>query len=626
MAQELSSSSGAARKILKAALWFGLLTGLVEGVGFIALQRLNWLTAKTGLVDVSIDIVWFSVVFNLLLFAIIGLMLALAARFVPKLLVIKLAIFVFALLTFFDWLTLALFGRVRLYAIAALALGLAVQCTRLIIKNEVRLLRLWRPGVVSAALLALVLGLGVSFYGSIRERQAIAQLPAHKEGSPNIVLIVVDALRADHLSSYGYRRATSPNMDQLASRGVLFENAFSASSWTLPSHVSLFTGRYPTEHEADWSNPTALRDAKYSTLAEALKARGYRTAGFSGNLYWVTRQFGLDRGFIHFEDYLHSLGDMAVRTIYGRAIETAILQRLGFEDIPARRRAADINDSALKWISGDTQKPFFLFINYMDVHDPYLPPLPHRQRFSNRNDPGGILNWRLGRNDPKMTTEQLADEISSYDGAISYVDEQIGNLVSGLRNRGLSDNTIFVVTSDHGEMFGEHNLYLHGHSLYRGEIHVPLIVSYANTVPAGLRIGQPVSNTFVATTVMSLIGVDDETLFPGRSLSHLWNNSHQTAGWPSPVSHIAQQFWVNPKLPVHHGSINSVIDPQWHYIENEKLGVELYRVQEDPLELNDLAKSPDAQDLIRAFRSEFVNGGSTTMIGRRAESGKQNGN
>jgi arylsulfatase A-like enzyme len=170
-------------------------------------------------------------------------------------------------------------------------------------------------------------------------------------------------------------------------------------------------------------------------------------------------------------------------------------------------------------------------------------------------------------------------------------------------------------------MFGEHSLYLHGHSLYRGEIHVPLIVSYANKVPAGLRIGQPVSNTFVPTTVMGLIGVEDETLFPGRSLAQLWSNPEQTAGWPSPVSYIAQQSWVNAKLPVHHGSIHSVMDTQWHYIENERLGVELYRVQEDPLELTDLAKNPEAQDLIRAFRSELLDGVSPT-ISRREESGK----
>jgi arylsulfatase A-like enzyme len=284
---------------------------------------------------------------------------------------------------------------------------------------------------------------------------------------------------------------------------------------------------------------------------------------------------------------------------------------LGFEDIPARRRAADINNSALEWVSRDAQTPFFLFINYMDVHDPYLPPQPYRMKFSKRIDPGGILNWRLDRSDPTLTAQELADEVSSYDGAISYVDAQIGKLVSGLRDQGMNENTIFIVTSDHGEMFGEHDLYLHGHSLYREEIHVPLIVSYANKVPAGVSISQPVSNTFVATTVMSLIGLDDQTLFPGRSLSQLWSNSTPTADWPSPISEVAQQFWVSPKLPVQHGSISSVVDGKWHYIENEGLGAELYFLPEDPKELKNLANSPGTQDLIRTLRSKLEHRGST---------------
>src|SRR5215470_1373262 len=171
--------------------------------------------------------------------------------------------------------------------------------------------------------------------------------------APNIIMIVIDALRADHLSSYGYVRPTSPHLDRLAQQGVVFEHALSASSYTLPAHASLLTGRYLYEHGVEWNNRTARFANRYPRLAEALQSRGYRTAAFSANVFWVTRSKGFGRGFIHFEDYFQSVADMAARTLYGRIIETLILRRLGYEDIPARRRASDINRSVLQWIERD---------------------------------------------------------------------------------------------------------------------------------------------------------------------------------------------------------------------------------------------------------------------------------
>lgn len=599
------------RRIVMAALAFGLVTGLLEGTAFVVLQKLNWLTAKVGLIDVSVDIIWIAVVFDVLLFLCIGVVFLLASLILNRLPVLKVAIFAFSFLALFDWLTLLLFGRVRVYTIGIIAFGLSVQATRLIAKHEIRLFKIYRPLVLSLLVVAVLMGITVRLYQSVEEKRAIANLPSPKSGSPNIVLIVIDALRADHLSSYGYSRPTSRNIDQLASGGVLFENAFSASSWTLPSHASLLTGRYAIEHNADWSNPTALVEASYSTLAEALAARGYRTAGFSGNLFWVTQQFGIDRGFIHFEDYFHSMGDMLLRTVYGRAIEAIVMRRVGFQDIPARRRASDINDSVWKWVSQSKEKPFFVFINYMDVHDPYLPPAPYRQRYSNHDKPGGILNWRVGRSDPAMSPQQLEDEISAYDGAIAYVDDQIGMLVANLKSAGMT-NTLFIITSDHGEMFGEHNLYLHGHSLYRKEIHVPLILNYQGSVPTNTRIAQPVSNSSVPATVMALITAEDQSVFPGTSLAHLWNSGKQKNDWPPVASYVARQSWVSPKLPIQHGSIHSLINNEWHYIQNENLGAELYRWRDDPGELNNLSQQPETQDLIRAFRAELQNMNATT--------------
>src|SRR5262249_52096907 len=178
------------------------------------------------------------------------------------------------------------------------------------------------------------------------ETRALSQLPVSLPGAPNVLLIVVDTLRADHLSVYGYARPTSPNIDRLAGNGLLFRNAVSASSWTLPSHASMLTGLYPHSHgaEAEDNLGTGFR-----TLAEALSAEGYRTAGFSANGTFSRRR-GFGRGFIHFEDDFQNLPGMSRETAFGYRLEE-ILSRLHLlDDKPGRLRAEQINRSALHWI------------------------------------------------------------------------------------------------------------------------------------------------------------------------------------------------------------------------------------------------------------------------------------
>jgi arylsulfatase A-like enzyme len=271
--------------------------------------------------------------------------------------------------------------------------------------------------------------------------------------TPNILLIVIDTLRSDHLSSYGYERSTSPTIDSLAEQGVLFENTFSTSPYTAPSHASLLTGRYPREHGAQWITRRPILDDRYPTLPQALKARGYRTAAFSANRFWFTREQGLGRGFIHFEDNFHSPGDMAVRTFYGRKFEEFILRRL-FEDYPWRQQARDINNSVVHWLQRDPDIPFFAFLNYFDAHDPYFPPQPYRSEFSALENPGGIVNSYQNRYSPKLTPQELQNEIDAYDGAISYVDDHIAQLLAEIRRLGLGDNVLVIITSDHGKPLG----------------------------------------------------------------------------------------------------------------------------------------------------------------------------
>jgi arylsulfatase A-like enzyme len=590
---------GIGADILPVAAWFGLVTGLFEGALFLVFQKFGEMR------HVTLEIVWISALFNVLLFSTLGVALVALARFLPKLPMMRLSVFVFAFLALSDWLALALAEHLHLVAVITLALGGAVQFTRWFRTRPTAALHFWHRSLPWAAATSLLTLLGIQGGFWLQEQLALAKLPAATQGSPNILLVVVDALRADHLSSYGYERRTSPNMDSIAQQGVLIEHAFATSSYTLPSHASLLTGRYPYEHGVEWKTSRALLASPFPTLAEALRSRGYRTAAFSANLFWFTRPRGFGRGFIRFEDYFQSLGDMAARTLYGRAIERLVLQRLGFEDIPARKRAPDINRSALRWIDRDGERPFFVFLNYMDAHDPYLPPPPFRHTFSKLENPGGIINWRTGRSDPQMTPEQLQGEIDAYDGAVAYVDDQIGQLMAELQRRGLSDNTVVVITSDHGESFGEHGPYLHGNSLYREEIHVPLILSAPGRIPTGLRVALPVTNAAIPATIMDLVGAGDQTLFPGPSLAKLWQTPQAPLDSFQPLAEIAQIPWAPDKALTHHGAMRSLVSPQWHYIIHEKLGMQVYDWQDDARELHNRAEDQEIRNDLALLRRKL---------------------
>jgi hypothetical protein len=398
-----ASSHCSLRVSILIAIWFGLVSGLVE-IGILALEK-RYLYPMMRL---SRDFVWMASMAEVTLLLLATLLLMVASRLWDKLNLFSSVVFVCSLLAFLNLLMLV----PRLHHVAALVLaaGLAIQASRFLRTRAnlfhvvVRRTVFWMIGAV------VVLGASVQGQEMLAQREAIAQLSPAPKDAPNVLFITLDTVRAANLSLYGYTRTTSLHIDRLAQQGVFFEHACPTSSWTLPSHVSLLTGRYVYDHGVEWKTENALLNSKYPTLAEALRSHGYRTGGFSSNLFWFTRDRGFDRGFIRFEDYFQSIDDMILRTLYGRLIESFVLRRLGFEDIPARRRASDINRATLHWIERDRGNPFFVFLTYMDTHDPYLPPEPYRSRFSNFKSPGGILNWRVGRSQPKMTQEQLQGE------------------------------------------------------------------------------------------------------------------------------------------------------------------------------------------------------------------------
>jgi arylsulfatase A-like enzyme len=556
---------------------------------------------------------WISPFFDLLLFGALGLILAgiafLSWRLgMTALPITTFSVFLFSFLTLYSWLLIELPDHINQYALLTLSAGLAAVFTRWSYQKRATIVSFCRrslPGVVAVVVIAF-LGIQGGFY--LKERLSVAALPPAPVGSPSILIIVAHTLRADHLFTYGYPRSTSPNIDRLAEEGTLFEAAFSTAPWTLPSHASILTGLYPHEHGVQWNGDNQPNlDGSYLTVPESLSALGYRTAAFSANTWWFTRVQGLGQGFIHFEGFFHSPVDMALRTIHGRKIMDSAQVRLRYFGDPQRKWASNISASALRWLQQDQDKPFFVFINYLDAHHPFVPPQPYLSRFKDAENPARVSDYPI--DDPRLTPERLLKNIDGYDGAIAYLDDQIGQLLSEVRQLGLDDNLLIVFTSDHGEAFGEHGGIIHANAPYREEIHVPLIFWQPGQVPAGVWVSQPVSNAYLPATIMDMLDAADPIIFPGPSLAQLWQRPESPDNWPLVLAEMEHWPWPARKIgraPSHKGSSRALVGPQWHYIKHETLGTELYNWRQDPLESRNLADSEEGQAIIDWFRSSVV--------------------
>lgn len=587
-----------ARGTLSLAAGMGLLTGLVEGLLLLGLFRAGLLTWRLQNRAIWYETLWIAPLVDLVLFTLAGGFFALAGWLFPRMPVRRIAWFTFIILAVSDWTFILLFGRISLIAILVLAAGVSIQVFNSLMKRESAAsskIQGVLPWLVGAT---VVLVIAIQGGGWLTERTKTSSLPAAASDAPNVIVIIVDTLRADHLSSYDYERDTSPFMDSLAAEGVRFENAISPSSWTQPVHASMLTGRYTYEHQAE----TSPLDDTYPTIGEVMQANGYRTGAFSANTLFFTRRQGHGRGFLHFEDNYQSAADAFFNSsVYGFLFDFYGLRRfLNYEGVPTRVLASDINTAVLDWVDRD-DRPFFVFMNYFDVHDPYTPPEPYRSKYASMPNPGGLINGFMERYSPSLTPEQIQTEIDAYDGSISYVDDQIKALFGELEARGLLENTIVIVTSDHGESFGEHDGILqHSASLYLDEIHVPLIVWGPGQVPAGKTVDTPVTITALPSTILSLVGAADDP-FPGPSLDILFSGE-TPADWPDPISELAQMNGAAEINPSTHGAMKSVVGDEMQYIVHDTFGEELYNWRDDPQEQSNLAHEPSAVDALNRFR------------------------
>jgi arylsulfatase A-like enzyme len=392
----------------------------------------------------------------------------------------------------------------------------------------------------------------------------------------NVVIIAIDTLRPDHLGCYGYERATSPNIDDLAASGTLFENAVSQAPWTLPSFGTVFTSLYPTQHGATTVG-TRMRTS-FPTLASILREEGF-SAGAIVNTPVLRPEFGLDRGFEHYD-------------IMSPGVE---------------RRAEEVTADALEWIDRRKKAPFFLFVHYFDPHLSYSPPAPYDTLFDpDYMGPVGRsfdLDYFSSQDIPGMRREigslsaaDINHITALYDGEIAFTDRAIGMLLDGLKQRGLTERTLIVLLSDHGEEFLDHGGLDHGHSLYGELTRVPLVFSLPAVINPGARIKQYVRLLDVTPTILDIVGI--------RSYGDLEGLSCKPVLTGRGVALTKQSQLLQPGVCYSEAlrrinTTKSVVVPPWKLIYDTESGDKMFfNLDEDPGEKQDLQRRNPRELLI----------------------------
>ena len=356
---------------------------------------------------------------------------------------------------------------------------------------------------------------------------------------PNILIYLVDTLRADRLGCYGYSRPTSPNIDAFAAEATLFENAIGQSSWTRASMASLFTGVWPPTHGATgWKHPLP---EEFDTLVESLDASGYQTAAFVGNPQ-LTMRYGFGQGF-----------DKFAREI--------------------KRPSADYNDMVAEWLDGLTDdEPWFIYVHTMDPHAPYRPSEPYLSEFAPNDDqmPSWKPRW-------KWPSEVLPFFSDRYDGEIAQNDSSFGALLGILQERGLYEDALVVFTSDHGEEFKEHGKWRYGENLHAETLNVPLIVRLPRQF-SGRRVLPAVQHIDLMPTILDYVGLEIPDRVQGRSL----------VGRSELAGEIYSHLFLSG-FPLYH----SVVVDKWKLIrrvdEDGSQTVQLFDWQKNPGETLDLS-------------------------------------
>lgn len=565
------------RKIARLAIVAGLISGVLES----ALRALLASDNPEG-VKLGAYLAWMPAAANGGLFLILALALLPLSQWRRDALTFPRLVGLFGGLAAVNVLAV-LSPRVAMVSVLALALGIGMTLARLAAAHPAAVERAIRRSAVPLLLLVPVVAVGIEAARAGRERLVLMRSAA--AAAPNVLILLLDTVRAMNLSAYGFFRPTSPTLATVAATGVRFEAAYATSPWSLPSHGSLFTGRWAHELGVDWEVPL---DGRFPTLAEALTELGYASGGFVANLSYAQRQSGIARGFAHYEDYRVTPRQVLLSSRIGQWVVNTWHARVRPLPGPVHPRyhrasATQLNQRLLRWVDGLEGRPFFAFVNYFDAHTPYYAPATFP-------DPPKIPVPVQDSVPSLWVPFTPAATSAKYDKAITYIDHAIGLLLTQLDRRGLLDNTIVVVTSDHGEEFREHGVFGHGVSLYAPSLRIPLLIRYPPRVPAGRVVGSPVSLRDVAATIFDLAGVANRRGLPGRSLARHWG---ETVPAPDTLyAEVRKGLRLRDHYPVSKGDMRSVLVGRWRLIVGGDGVPELYDHAVDPWEQRNLAHLP----------------------------------
>jgi arylsulfatase A-like enzyme len=611
--------------LLGLAAWCGAVAGLLEVATVVARKRFF---DANHLLGMSRDFVWLVPLTDLLLGLCVGL-LGCAAAIIGSAAGRRAAVRALGALVVLPALLVA-FPQVYGWAWLLLALGLSARLVPIVERRGMASRRVVLASApILAAALAVLAAVPWAAERARRGRERGRPIPA---GAPNVLLIVMDTVAADHLGLYGYDRPTSPTLDELARCGTRFDAARSASSWTLPSHASLFTGRWPHDLSVGWRTPL---DAARPTIAEFLGKRGYATAGFIANTMYCAADSGLDRGFTIYRDYVfHELSPLktavmvqrsldglhAIGDVLGEALDLpwlqAGVQRVRERVETDRKEAAAVNREFLDWLANRPQpeRPFFAFINYWDAHPPYQLGPRRIHRFGAK--PADEREFRLIRDwwpmdKGRVSPRELAFVRDAYDDCVASIDEQIGRLMDELARRQALDRTWVVIVSDHGESFGEHpGVFLHGSSLYQSEVHVPLVVVPPPATRTRPVVAETVSLRNLAATIADIAGFTADSTFPGTSLAGAWRPSQrphdETVAGDGALAEVVPNETLGVRASDSSGPpwpLAALTEDNWSYIRREgQRREELYHLRDDPREQRNIAAAPGARARLERMR------------------------
>jgi arylsulfatase A-like enzyme len=486
--------------------------------------------------------------------------------------------------------------------------------------------------LLAAAVVLLTVSVGIVMVGRVPTARS-----AHKRAAPNkpnVLFVCFDALRADHLSSYGYLRQTTPTIDRLAAEGTRFEWAISQAAFTMPSMISFFTGNTPLRHGVrDFLDVLPARSV---TLAEILGDYGYTTAAFVSN-NTLLREWGYDQGFATY--------DKSARFRFSSTQRSLLLFGLLARILPVGRGsdARSTTDAVMRWITRDPRQPFFMWLHYMDSHSPYEPPPPYDVLYDSTYTDHDRFQRLFGElkskieEIPDVDVRQYVNErdlshlAALYDGETRFADDQFGRLVSLLRSRGVLDRTLVVVTADHGEALGDHNCLAHNYYLYDETQRIPLIMRYPALLPAGRPVGEQVRAIDVMPTILEILGIPSPGAIEGRSLLGLVLGTEQGLGLDAYAESRPHVRVVDAGLPGITGKRRMIRSEGYKLIYTPRFGDplwELYDLKDDPLELRNVyAQYPDIAERLKgkllALLKANENGAESALPGRVDEDTRQ---